>query len=357
MSPLGIGNRRGSVGLQLRHPLMKGAGTLSDKSDLVRSAATGASIRTKELYVTRQYTVREVVHSYYRAVLARELVKVQERAVEIAEEAAEDARKREREGLVVAIDVSRAEIRVARTKDALDRQQQEERAAMDRLMLAIGSGVGETPDLTDSLPEPDMEIPAASEAIRTALVKRAEISIYDDRIADQERRIAMAADELRPALDIVAGFDSVSGSRGVISTSLWDRGSLLAGLQYRVSLDRRISLEKRDTSARQRDVLEKLRDYKAEEIAEQVWDAYRSLETARTSLSIQTDNLEVAEDNLSLAQRTVDEGLQDNRNVLEAQDSLIGLESGILSARTQLYLAAVDLRYYTGEDLTQIWAD
>ena len=87
--------------------------------------------------------------------LAREEVKVREQAVKFAEEAAVGWRKREEAGMVAGIDVTRSEIQVAQTKNSLNSQQRSARNSLDRLMIAIGGGIGETPELVDTVPQID----------------------------------------------------------------------------------------------------------------------------------------------------------------------------------------------------------
>lgn len=354
VAPLGTGTDHGYVGLQIRKPLLRGKGLLSEKYDEVQRALIDSDIQDKEYYITQQYTVREVVQAYYRAVLGREQVKVQQKALEIAKEAAEGTRKRAEAELIVALDVSRAEIRVAQTEDALVRQEQSARAAMDRLMLAIGAGVGASPELTDPLPETEIEIPPIKDAIKTALANRAELSVYDYELQEQARKIEMAIDEMRPDLDVVMGFNSTNVKSGLLSQSIFDQGAFSLGFEYSLPLDKRVSRERHQTAERQMEVIKEQRAYQMEQIAEQVWSAYRSLEAARASMNIQMENLKIAQLKLDLAQKMVDAGESDNRDVLDAQSEITNLESGILSARTQLYLAAIDLKYYMGEDITSM---
>lgn len=352
LSPFSIGNSRSALSLSVRHPLMRGRGLLSEKSDKVLGAKSQVSAQSKGLFVSRQSTVLSVVESYYGAILAREKVKVQENAVSIAEEVADGTRKKVAEGLVPEIEVSRADIRVARTKDQLNLQKQAERGAIDRLMLAIGDGVGQTPELTDTVPDVAEGLPDITTAIKTALANRLELQVLDEQLIEQQRKLAITKDRLRPGFDIVAGINSTNNDTGLFSGSALRAGALTAGFEYRVPLDRRIILEDQSTAKRELNVLGQLRDYQIEETIEQVRQAYRRLETSKASLKIFTENLEVARDNLRLAQRMVEEGIDDNRNVLEAQDSLVQTESGILSAKSDLYLSAINLKYYMGEDLT-----
>jgi outer membrane protein TolC len=352
LSPFGVGSQRGSVGLTLRHPLMKRRGLLSERADLRLSALSEVNVQSKELYVSQQSTMRRVVEAYYDAVLEREQVKVLERAVSIAEELADGTRKREVEGLVTGIEVSRAEINVAQTRDQLNLQRASARGAMDRLMLAIGAGVGQNPELTDSVPDVDPEQMSLEEAIKEAVANRPELAVYDVRLSNQQRRLAIRNDELRPGLDAVAGFSSSNGSSGLISGSIIDQGSLTAGVEFTFPLDKRISTEERDTTARELRVLEKLRVYETELIAEEVRNAFRALESARVSLEIYSQNLSVAREGLRRAQRMVEEGEGSNREVLDAQRALSQVESGMLEAKTRLYLATINLKLAIGKDLT-----
>lgn len=353
-SPFGLGTERGAVGLTVRHPLTSGKGALSTKSYLLAGARSNATIQQKELYLTIQSTVLNVVEAYYDAVLAAKQVKVQERAVSIAEEAADGARRRADEGLVAGIEVSRAEIRVARTRDQLNVQQQSARAAVDRLMFAMGSGVGHNVELIDDLPEEPVDIPDLPSSIKTALSNRAEFAVYDERLVSEQRELDFVNDQLQPKLDIVAGFNSVDDNGGLISSSLLSRSDLRVGVELNIPLDKRIDQEKADTSARQLDLIQKLRSYQMEQVVEQVRRAYRNMESSQATLDILSENVKVAEENLRLAKRMVEEGIEDNRVVLEAQDSLTQVESGLLSAKTDIYLAGMNLRYAMGQDLTEI---
>ena len=125
-------------------------------------------------------------------------------------------------------------------------------------------------------------------------------------------------------------------------------------MEFTFPLDKRIGLESRDTASRELDLLKELRDYRADQVVEEVRRAYRSLQSAEASLNIYSQNLEAAQTQLHLAQRMVEEGEGSNREVLDAQNALTRVESGVLSARADLYLAGLDLLYAMGEDLTTV---
>ena len=351
LSPFAQGSRRNSLQLSLSHPLVRRTGPLSEKAELVRRAHSRLSIESRELYRSQQSMVLSVVRAYYAAVKAQEEVKIQERALALVEETAKRASKLEEARLVPGIDVYRAEVQVAQTKDRLNLQRESARAAGDELMLAIGVGVGQTPELTDTLPEANLAAPALEEAIEEALANRPELFTYDERLTDRERELAIARDELRTGLDLVASFSSYNLESGFVSGSLFDQGSITTGLQFRFPLDRRILHEERDTAERQLGILREERSFQVEEIADDVRSAYRALEATSTSLDIYSQNLEVAKKNLYIAERMFEEGEGDNRDVLEAQEDLANVESNITSAKINLFLAMMALKHATGQDL------
>lgn len=352
LAPFAQGSRRNSLQLSLSHPLVRRKGPLSEKAEQVRRARSGLSIQSRELYRSQQSMVFSVVRAYYDAVKAQEEVKIQERALALVEDTAKRARRLEEERLGRGIDVYRAEVQVAQTKDRLNLQRESARAAVDELMLAIGVGVGQTPELTDTVPDTDVAAPSLEEAIKKALANRPELFTYDERLTDRERDLAIARDELRTGLDLVASFSSFDWESGSISSSLFDQGSFTTGLQFRFPLDRRILREERDTVERQLGILREERSFQVEEIADDVRSAFRALEATSTSLDIFSQNLEVAKQNLHMAERMLEEGEADNRDVLEAQEDLANVESNITSATIDLFLATMALKHATGEDLT-----
>ena len=354
LSPFGIGTERGGIGFVLRQPLAKGKGALSQKGSAILSAESDVVVRNFDLYQSSQSTVMDVVQSYYDAVLARERVKVQESAVLLAQELATATLKREEAGLMTGIQVSRADINVAKTKNALNIQRASARGSLDRLMLSIGFGVGQTPELTDTVPDTVPEVPTLDEAIARALENRTELRAYDQRISNQTRDLAMRKDEFRPGLNAVASFNSTNPDTGLLSSSIFSAGTAVVGMELSVPFDQRAIRENRDISARALQIMQEQRTFQMERIAQEVRSAYRGYEAAKISLEIYGQNLAVAQDGLHIAQRLVEEGEGDNREVLDAQQALTDVQVGLLSAKSDLYIACISLKMAMGEDLTKM---
>ncbi len=354
VTPVGNGDERGGVGLTLRQPLIAKKGALSDKGDQILSARSAVRTSDYGLFQTRQSTVIGVIDAYYNAVLEREQVKVEESAMNLAVEVAEATRKREAAGLVTGMEVSRADINVARTKNTLNLQQSTAQGALDSLMISIGSGIGQKPELVDMIPETLPEVPTLEKAQELAAANRTEIRAFDDRIAEQERDLLIRNDEFRPALDAVAHYNTSNSDTGFISGSMFDQARSIVGVELTLPLDQRVIRQNRDTSARSLQLLKEQRTFRLEEIAEQIRNAYRGYAAAKISLDIYSQNLAVAEKGIYLAQRLVDEGEGSNRDILDAQQALTDVQGGMLSARAKLYLACIRLKLAMGDDLTKM---
>lgn len=352
LTPLGFGSKRGAFGVSLRQALGKGRGLLSNKGLALKSAQSNLTVESKREFLSEQATVQGVVEAYYQAVLAREEVKVREQAVNNAVIAADGWRKREAAGIAAGIDVTRSDVQVSQTKNQLNAQQRDARNSLDRLMISIGGGVGQTPELVDTVPTTDVTLPPLGEAVKKALDNRVELDVFDERLGEQQRQLALAKDQMKPQLDFVAGFNGSRDSEGFLSRSILNSGLLTTGVEYSIPLDQRIIREKRQNVARQLDLLGSQRDFQMEQITEEVRAAYRRVDSARSSLDILAQNKIAAEDNLRIANRMMEVGKGSSRDVLDAQLAVTEVDSSLLSAKTDFFLATIDLKRTMGEDIT-----
>ena len=349
LTPFTTGDTNAGFSLQFRQPFVQGRGRLSDKGSRLLDAKSQLQIQQNQTFLSGQDAIISVVESYFNAVLAREQIKVQERSLATSQQQAFDARRRSDEGLIAEIEVSRAEIRVAQAKDNLNRAAQQAKGALDRLLLDIGEGMGQNPELVDAIPDTIPVLPDQDTALGIALKNRKSLANYDIQLSNKKRSLDLASDQLRPSIDAFANYFSSAQQNSV--SRIFDNQDLTVGLEYSITLDKKIIKEQRNTTARDLDLLTQLRSYEVDKINNDIRNAYRSLDSAKISLNILDQNLKTAQDNLKMAQRMVEEGLSSNREVLDAQDSLSSVENGILNARVGYYLAALNVKNAIGEDL------
>jgi outer membrane protein TolC len=254
--------------------------------------------------------------------------------------------------LITEYEASQAELNAAQTKNQLNIQRQSAKGAMEDLMVAMGVGVGQTPELTDPLPTGEVKVPDLATALQTAFDKRSELVVYDLQLSDQARRVGVAKEEMRSRTDAVLRFVSRDDDTGLMSRSIFDNGTMTAGIEHTFPVDRRVSEQKKENAERDFEITKQLRLYETEKVAEEVRSACRAVESARLSLEIFSQNMKLADDNVRRAQRMLEEDLGTTRDLLDAQAALVRVEGGRLSALVDLYLASVNLKQAMGEDLT-----
>ena len=202
-----------------------------------------------------------------------------------------------------------------------------------------------------------LEIDLDEESVVTiALQRRLDYHTVVDRIADAERAAHVAADALRAGLDITSGVAantlSATSDEGQPASFSSENFNWSVGLELDLPLDR---LPERnvyrqtliDWEARKRDEQET-----ADRIRSDLRDFLRSLETARQSYTIQTGAVVLAARRVESTELNLEAGRASTRDVLEAQEALVGAQNDASAALTDYILAGLFL--YRDMELLQV---
>ena len=215
----------------ISQPLLRGAGP-KNNTRYVAIAKTNKNIAAAILEEQMIAIVAGVEDLYYDLVSLQNSVKVQQKALEAANNLLSDNRQQSAVGHLPPIEVTRAEALVSAIQLALVqanslREQQEIvlRSVIDpqSLTQATLNHLLATDELS-----PPTELPAASitELIRQALERRPDIEQSRMQITNGERAVAGSANARLPELDLYGSFQS----RGVVSSNLIPvGGDLLTG--------------------------------------------------------------------------------------------------------------------------------
>jgi outer membrane protein TolC len=173
------------------------------------------------------------------------------------------------------------------------------------------------------------------EAVQIALATRLDVYTQRDRVDDAGRRIKVAANALKPGLDLIVEgqIDSKDGNRPLSPD--WDRAEWSAGLDLDLGLDRkaernayRASLIGYERTIRDTDLFE-------DEVRFDVRDALRALDQNRR-------NYEISLQGVALNERRVEEqALLTELGRGNANDQ-VDAENDLISARNALTRALVD---------------
>lgn len=344
----------GQAGLDYTLPLLRGRGAGSETRVQVVQAQIDADTMKLDQFEAEQSLLQTVTQDYFDAVTAQDLVKVQKQGVDIAQQATEDSQKRLDAGLITEIDVTRAKLNLSSARVGLLQQQQTAQNAIDSLVLALGLPVGSQPELTDTVTYAYAPIDEAA-TLRTALEHRPELGVIRLDQASADLQVAMARTRKKPQADVHFNLASLGftlfGGGGIANVL-----TSLLGLHVNVPVKERALQENVSQAVRSRDIMDDEYEFRRQQIVSEVRGLIRQAQTEKENVDLLTQNLEVAKRQLYIAQRMIDEGLADNRNLLDAQGAQTSTESQLLSAKVGYYLTMVSLRRAMGLPLCDFFA-
>jgi len=326
----------------LRQPLLAGQGDASAAYEEVRQARTSYRAALLAFFIDRQSLVERVVSAYFDSVQQKQLVDIQDFSVTLAEQAVKDAQLRLDAGLIPEIDLTRAQLRLARERTAAVTQRQRLQDAMDGLLALLGLEVGGMPELVTEVPyqAQSLDLPAL---VAHALELRPDLRLVDLAIEDREAALRVSRSERLPSLGLFGGW---ARQRNGLDETSWS-----IGLDLSVPIGS-LSLEEAARRARW-DLLvsEQAREDLRQQVVAEVRRQVRAAEAARVNVEIASQSVEVARRSLHIAERMVEEGLRTNRDLLDAQDDLTRSQTSLVSSKINYYLALVRLRVAVGLDI------
>ncbi len=220
-SPAAIFNPSVQSGLTLTlsQQLLNGFGRLTNTRN-IRIAKNNRNIA--ELQFTQQAinTITNTVNSYWELVFSRENVKVQQRAVDVAEKLYSDNKKQLEIGTMAPLDVVRAESEVATDRQnlivaqtVLMQQQQALKNAISKNPLDPRIlNVEIVPTDQPNRPEP-VEAPSFEESVREAFAKRPDLRQLEFNLKNADISVRSSRNALLPTATL-SGYYSSSGLAG-----------------------------------------------------------------------------------------------------------------------------------------------
>jgi len=348
------------AGVELLQPLYSGG--ILCASDRARRHELQA-VRD-DVITTRARILSNVYRAYYDALLAREVVKVQEESLDLIKRQLDIARNRFDAGAGPKFDVLQAEVRVANARPPLIRAVNDFRTAIETLRTSIGAiypdGPGPTNvvlsgswDTTPSLGDLDT-------AVETALQNRSELrSLQQLRDAALET-VKRNRGERAPKIDLFANYavenvrysaddDTLDGwQAGVKATlSIWEGGKVSGQIAQAQSVYDQLAYQ---VETRRLDIELEVRN------------AWNDAEEAREILDAATLVITQAEEALRLAQNRYSVGALTQLDVLTSELELRNARLEQITAARNFQLAAIDFsravgsvpgKEYVGEEPTE----
>jgi outer membrane protein len=334
------------VGISVRQPLLKGAGSTINNAALERARLGTA--RAKADFSAQVFTVvRDVEVAYSNLALAREQVGIRSFSLEVRKKLYEENRARREAGVATDLEVLQAEVGVATAARDLLLARQTARDREDELLRLLGQETFENPVGPVALPpigEPVIDLAAS---LARARANTPEYASALASIRQQEIDVASAKNARLPQLDLgaQAGYNSTDATANDAATNLWSGD----GYNWQVDLSLSFPWGFREERARLRQARagrdrEELRLAQIEQqILVSVRNAVRALETGAENLRLSTLAARLSGREFEVEKARYDSGLSTFRRVQESQDAYDQARLAELQAKVSLRTAQANL--------------
>ncbi len=344
----------------ITQPLLRGSG-----SDIALENLTQA--QRDVLYQIRSFNrfrknfVVDIVSRYYRILEQQEIMTNAEENHNVLTREYDKIKKLASMGRVPEFERDQAQQDVLQAQDRYLREQAEYQQLFDefKLELTLPGTTAFQLDRTElerlySLEIADLDFDE-NIAIATALSQRLDLANKANQVEDAERKVKVAADQLRAELNLIGTVEGVSETKTDISRIGPVDNTYGLGAQVDLPLDR---LEERNNYRRALIALQlskREHELEIETIILEVRDAYRDFREATQRYQVQLENIQLAQKRFDNTSKLVEYGRADTRDVLDAQEDLFEAKND--AAATLMDYTIATLQFYRDTEIMQVQPD
>jgi len=364
------------LNFQFTQPLLRNRWLFANRAPLVIARRNLRGSRAMfEVQVSN--TIQLVVTQYWNVVQARGNLEVARTSLDAAEATYKHDKRSLELGALPPLDIYRSESQVAGRRLGVIQSEYALKQTEDAFRQTMGADVDPyfralDLDLTEAA-EPAVELPNTDvgTALQEALVKRQELEVARQSLANDDTSILLAHNNLLPDLRLSGNYsgNGLGGNEYDISNTpptlistggFSDSVSQLFGFgypSYGVTLTLNLPVKNRSAQAALGSALVSRRHdlYTDRQIREQitydVTNAVHQLEQAKISMAASKEAVDLARKTMAAEQRKYELGTGQIFLVLEAQTELATAEQNRLQAEIGYQLAVAALNYSTGSSL------
>lgn len=344
------------VGLALRQPLLRGAGSTINKSALER-ARLGTARARADFAASVFGIVRDVEIAYSDLALAREFLGIRSFSLEVRKRLLEENSARRDTGVATDLEVLQSEVGVASAARDLLLAQQNALDREDALLRLLGRETFGNPVGPVSLPQIENITIDLAASLERARANTPEFVSALASIRQQEIDVRLARNARLPQLDFGAqgGYNDTASRASTATSGLWDG----EGYSWQLDLSLSFPWGFREEKARLRQArssldVEELRYAQFEQqVLVSVRNAVRALETGVENLRLSALTAELSGREFEVEKARYDSGLSTFRLVQEAQNDFDLARVAELQAKVNLRTAQANLDRLEGTATTR----
>jgi len=338
-----------AIGININQPLLKNAGPWSDLITVDQSALSLDNSRI-DFELTKRQSILDLAYAYFTALKQNKIVNVREQSVATAQQHLDNTRIRFEEGLVAMMDVSQAELQLARQVTSLIQIRQSAESSLDSLKLKLNLPLvtkleltQEVHNLSESI---DMDL-----LIAEAISNRLEIKSLSNQVRSAEMSVKMAANKRLPNLDLALTAETVHHNNDIDKVFKIEKDDYSVSLGFSWTIGGQTN---RESWVQEKIRLKKLNNkllQKKLAVEKEVMDAIRNHQALVEALKVSEKSVEIADRSLELASQSYQEGLTSNLDIIKAQDDIVDARNGYLSGLIDLAMAKIKLLNVIGREI------
>lgn len=336
-----------TLGASVTQPLFLGGAGFAG----IKMAGAAARAADRNLEKTRQDLLYNTVSAFYGCLVAKEVVIVQEEALQQSQENMEMVRKKFDAGAASKFDLMRAEVNVANTKpDAISARNQS-KIALTRLKMVLALPMETEIEVDGELlyENDDFTTMTILDYEKMALQSRPELQAIEEQKTISRHGISLARSSFLPKLFFATDYSYLG------MTNEWKLGDVdySRGFTSAVSLQLPLFTGLRNNKQYQK---AKLDHYMVLDTKKQISDGiiaeveavYNTLLEAKEKYEAARENANLAQETFRLATMMYEEGTNTQLDVFTAQLGLTSARLNYLSSVYEYQLARYGLRKVTG---------
>lgn len=337
--------------IQWVKPLLKGGGLAAGNYN-ISTAERSLQSQNLTYELARQDLIKSALTAYYAVIRAKNQIIVNEEAVKLAQESYRIASRKIVEGLATSIDVTRAETTLTSAQSNLIESQKTWKKALDDLAVLMGFAPQTPIDIDYRYSYIPLErAPDENSLIKDAMNKRMELAKRNIELDQKYIDLKYYQNQFMPTVNLTTAYNTnpLSSSLGTSQSydlPTWSLNLVSTYYLRDFSNEENLKKGKRLVDLKKEDIT----NYK-NTIEDEVRASIRDITSAEKQVDVNKENVKAAELSLYAANRRWEEGIADNRDVLDAQQALRQARTSLYNAQVNYLTSKANLLRNTGADL------
>lgn len=333
--------------LSVSLPLWRNAGAIvANNAEIL--AVRSAVYAERELENFRQVLAIDIVRRHYSLIQAVKAIRNLEISLENAKKLRNRSEAMFRFGRVTKTDLFRAEFQVAQAENDLLNARENRKILEDIFKIQLAIPPEREIDLTAEDVQPPPETIDETGYLETVRTHNILWENTQDRYEDEKRALHVASDALNPSLDLTGSAGAGASSDEVLRGYTHDPAAWSAGLAFELPLDR-APLHRNYQAAVHR-FLQAERNFvqSRDELIRQARERTIAAKQGIFNVRLQQRSVVEAEKALKVLTYEYRQGKVANRDVIEAQNKLIGAQNRLLQSLVDALIARLERRQFAG---------